>query len=95
VSLWSDADNTASQTAYDVDTVPATGPATVHGVDESIRINDDDKVHGVHDAVESVRDGTRNVDSEQGIIEDLGSRVIEGAHVILNRHLNHLERLYF
>jgi hypothetical protein len=76
--------------------VPVAGPATVAGADESIRINaDDDKVHGVQDTVEGVRDGTRNVDSEQGIIEDLGSRVIEGPNAILNRHINHPERLYF
>ena len=28
-------------------------------------------------------DGTSNVDNEQGIIEDLRARVIDGAHVIL------------
>jgi hypothetical protein len=31
--------------------------------------------------------------NEQGILEDLGAGVIDGAHVIFNRLLNHLERL--
>lgn len=34
-------------------------------------------------------------DNEQGIIEDPGAGVIDGAHVISNRFLNHLERLQF
>ena len=34
-------------------------------------------------------------ENEQGIIEDLGAGVIDGAHVIFNRFLNHLERLLF
>jgi hypothetical protein len=95
MSLWSDAENAASQTAKDVDTVPVIGLATVPG-DESIKIKVvDDKVHGVQDAVEGVRDGTRNVDNEQGITEDLGARVIDGPHIILNQYLNHSERLWF
>jgi hypothetical protein len=71
VSLWSDAETAASQTANDVDTAPVIGLATVPRADESI-----------------------NVDNEQGIIEDLAARVIDGAHVILNRYLNHPERLF-
>jgi hypothetical protein len=70
---------------------------TVPGADESIKIKvDDDKVYGVQDTVEGVLDGlgTRNVDNEQGVIEDLAARVIDGAHVILNRYLNHPERLF-
>ena len=42
--------------------------------------------------IELVQDGTRNVDNEQGIIEDLEARDIDSAHVILNRYLNHPER---
>jgi hypothetical protein len=34
-------------------------------------------------------------DNEQGIIEDLGAGVIEGAHVIFNRFLSHLECLLY
>jgi hypothetical protein len=65
-------------------------------VDESIRINvDDEEVHGIQDAVEGVQDDTRNVDNGQGIIEDLGARVIDGAHVILNQYSSHPERLIF
>jgi hypothetical protein len=72
------------------------GLATVPGADETIKIKaDDDKVCGIQDTVEGVRDGTRNVENELGIIEDLGARVIDGAHVILSRYLNHPERLYF
>lgn len=86
LSLWSDAENAASQTANDVDTAPALGLGTVAG-DESIKIEDDnDKAHGVQNTAEGVRDGTRNVDNEQDIIEDLGARVIDGAHAILNRY---------
>jgi len=70
------------------------GVATVPRADESIKV-DNDKVHGVQDTAEGVRDGTRNVDNEQGIIEDLGARVIDGAHVILSRYLNHPEGLCF
>jgi hypothetical protein len=67
--------------------------AIVPGADESIKIKaDDNKVHAVQDAVEGVRDGTRNVDNEQSIIEDLGARVIDGAQSFL---ANHPERLYF
>jgi hypothetical protein len=96
MSLWSDAENMASQPANDIDTAPVMGLATVPGADESIKIKvDDDKVHDAQDTVEGVRDGTRNVDNEQGIIEDLGARVIDGALVILNRYLNHPERLCF
>jgi hypothetical protein len=83
--------------ANDVDTAPVIGLGTVSGADESIKRkvdNDNDKAHGVQDTVEGVRDGTRNVDNEQGIIEDLGARFIDGAHTILNRYLNHLERLF-
>jgi hypothetical protein len=95
VSLWLDAKNAASQTANDVDTAPVIGLVTVPGADESIKIKvDDDKVYGVQDTVEGVLDGMRNVDNEQGIIEDLAARVIDGAHVILNRYLNHPERLF-
>jgi hypothetical protein len=95
VSLWLDAENAASQTANDVDTAPVIGLVTVPGADESIKIKvDDDKVYGVQDTVEGVLDGMRNVDNEQGIIEDLAARVIDGAHVILNRYLNHPERLF-
>jgi hypothetical protein len=85
MSLWSDAENAAgpSQTANDVDTAPVIDLSTVPGADESREIKVDD-------------DGTRNVDNEQGIIEDTGARVIDGAHVILDRlgYLNHPERLY-
>jgi hypothetical protein len=96
MSLSSDAENAASQTANDVDTAPVIGLVTVPGADESIKIKvDDDKVIGIQDTVEGVRDGTRNVENEQGVTEDLGARVIDGAHVILNRYLNHPERLYF
>ena len=85
MSLWSDAKNAASQTANDVDTVPVIGPATVPGTDESIKIKvDGDKVHGVQDTVECVRDGTRNVDNKQGTIEDFAARVIDGRHAILD-----------
>jgi hypothetical protein len=95
MSLLSDAENAASQTANDADTVTVIGLATVPGADGSIKIkDDDDKVHGLQDMVEGVRDGTRNVDNEQGIIEDIGARVIDGARVILKRYLNHPERLY-
>jgi hypothetical protein len=70
------------------------GPATVPGTDESIKLKDDhDKVYGVQDTVEGVREGTKNVNDEQGIIEGLGARVIDSAHVVLNRYPNHLERL--
>jgi len=56
MSLWSDAENAARQTAAnDPDTAPVVPGA----------------------------DGTSNVDNEQGIIEDLGAGVIDGAHVIL------------
>jgi hypothetical protein len=96
MSLWSDAENAASQTANDVDTAPVIGLATGPGTDESIKIKvDGDKMHGVQDTIEGVRDGTRNVDNEQGIIEDLGARVIDGTHAVLKRYLNHPERLYF
>jgi hypothetical protein len=95
MSLLSDAENATSQTANKVDTAPVIGLATVPAVG-SIKIkDDDDKVHGVQGTIEGVRDGTRNVDNEQGIIEDLGARVIDGAHVILNRYLNHPELSYF
>jgi hypothetical protein len=88
----SDAENAAIRTANDVDTAPVIGLATVPEADESIKMVDDDKVHGVPDTVETVRDGTRDVDDEQGIKIDLGARVIDGAHVTVNR-LNHPERL--
>jgi hypothetical protein len=95
MSLWPDAENTASQTANDVDTALVIGLETVPEADESIKIKvDDDKVYGVQDTVEGVRDGTRDVENERGIVEDLGARVIDGAHVILNRYLNHPELLY-
>jgi hypothetical protein len=99
MSLWSDAENAAgpSQTANDVDTAPVIALSTVPGADESRKIKvDDDKEHGAPGTIEGVRDGTRNVDNEQGIIEDTGARVIDGAHVILDRlgYLNHPERLY-
>jgi hypothetical protein len=97
MSLLSDAENAASQIADDVDTAPVIGLATVPGADGSVKIkDDDDKVHGVQGTIEGVRDGTMNVDNEQGIIEDPGARVIDGAHVILDRlgYLNHPERLY-
>jgi hypothetical protein len=69
---------------------------TVPGADGSIKIkDDDDKVHDVQDTDEGVRDGTRNVDNEQGIIEDLEARVIYDAYVILDRYLDHPERLSF
>ena len=74
------------------------GLATVPGADETIKIKvDDDKVHGVQDTIEGVRDGSRNVEDEQGTIEDIEARVrvIDGAHVILNRYLNHPKCLYF
>jgi hypothetical protein len=38
MSLWSGAENAASQTANDVDTAPVISLATVPGVDESIKI---------------------------------------------------------
>jgi len=92
--LWSDAENAASQAANDVDAAPVIGPATVPGADESIKIKvDHNKVYDVQDRVEGVRDGTKNVDDEQGIIEDLGARVIDSAHVVLNRYPNHPECL--
>jgi hypothetical protein len=95
MSLWSDAENAASQAANDVDMASAIGPATVSGANESIKIKvDDDKVHGVQDAAKGVREGTRSVGNEQDIIEDRGVRVIDGARVIRNRYLNHPERLY-
>ncbi len=92
--LWSGAENAASQAANDVDAAPVIGPATVPGADESIKIKvDHDKVYDVQDTVEGVRDGTKNVDDEQCIIEDLGARVIDSAHVVLNRYPNHPECL--
>ena len=76
--LWLDTENEASQTANDVDTA-VINLATVPGADERIKINvDDTKVHSVQNMVEGARDGTRNVDSEQNVIEDLGARVIDG-----------------
>ena len=95
MSLLSDAENPASQTANDVGAAPVKGLATLTGADESIKTADDDKVHGVQDTVEGVRDGAKNVEDEQDIIEDIGASAIDGAHVILNRYLNHPERLYF
>jgi hypothetical protein len=76
--LWSDAETAASQTTNDFHTVPVIGTATVpRGIDS--------EVHGTGDTVEGVRDGTRNVDNEQGIIEDLGAREIDsGANIIHN-----------
>jgi hypothetical protein len=86
----------ASQTANDVDTAPVIGLATIPGADKSIQIRvDDGKVLGVWDTIEGVRDGTTNVDKEQDIIENPGARVIDGAHVVLNRYLNHPELSYF
>jgi len=81
--LWSDVENAASpsQTANDVDTAPVIDLATVPGADGRIKMVDDEG-HDVQD-FEAVKDRTRNVDDEQGIIEDLGPRVIDGAHVIL------------
>ena len=64
ISLWSDDENAANQTANDVGTAPLIGLATVPGADESIKTKADD-----------------------GIIEDLGARLMDGAHVILNRYL--------
>jgi hypothetical protein len=89
----SDAENAAIRTANDVDTAPGIGLATVPGADESIKMVEDDKVHGIQNTVEVVRNGTRDVDDEQGIKEDLGERFSDGAHVILNKYLNHPERL--
>ncbi|KAN0118303.1 hypothetical protein V8E52_005279 [Russula decolorans] len=75
-----DAENAASQTANNIDTAPMIGPAT----DKSIKIKvDDDRVHSVQDTVEGVRDGTRNVENEQGIIEDLGARATDGDEKII------------
>jgi hypothetical protein len=47
--------------------------------------SDTQKVAGqtAQDTVGSVRDGTRNIDNELGITEDLGARVIDGACIIL------------
>ena len=59
------------------------GLATVPGADETKKMVDDEKVHGVQDTVEVVRDGTKDVDDGQRIVEDIGTRVIDGAHVIL------------
>ena len=64
------------------------GLVTVTGPDETI---DDDEAHGVQDAVRGVRDETRKVDDEQ----DLESRTVDGAHVVLNGYLNHPSRLCF
>ena len=83
MSLWSDAENAASQAANVVDTVPVMGLATVPKADKSQKIVEDEKVHGVQETVEAARDGTKDVDNGQGIIEDIGTRVIDGAHVIL------------
>ena len=88
MSLWSDAESAVSPTANDVDIAHVIGPATVPRADER-------KANVVQDTVDDFRDGIRNVDNEQGITEDLGTRVIDGTYVILERYLNHLERSCF
>ena len=78
--LYLDAENVASQIANDVGTPPVNGLETVSETDESIKMVVDDKVHGVQDMVQGVRDGTSNVTNEQAIMEDF----VDGTHVILN-----------
>jgi len=76
------------------DTEKAEGPR----VDESIKINvdhDHDKVHGIQDTVESVQNGTRNVDNEQGIIKGLGAGTVDGAHDTIYQYPSHPERFLF
>ena len=71
------------------------GIATIlPGADKSIKKVEDNKAHPIQDSVEGVRDGTRNVDNEQGIVE-YGARVIDGAHAVLSRYLSHPEQLCF
>ncbi|KAI0280610.1 hypothetical protein BGY98DRAFT_311095 [Russula aff. rugulosa BPL654] len=78
------AESSARQTANDVDTAPViVGIATIlPGADKSIKKVEDNKAHPIQDSVEGVRDGTRNVDNEQGIVE-YGARVIDGDEMIV------------
>ena len=56
------------------------GPKTVHGIDDLI----DEKVQRIHDR-EGVRNRAVDVENVRNTVQDIESRAIAGARVILNQ----------
>jgi hypothetical protein len=63
----------------------------VHGVNERMKV--DDNIQGVHDTLEGVQDGTRDVDSVKDSIKETRTTVIDGAEVIPNHSPDNVEHL--
>ena len=70
------AENAGPQTSNGVDAAAAEGLKTVHGID--------DKVQRIHSTREGVHNRPIDVDDERNTVPDTGSRIIDGAQVILN-----------
>ena len=64
------------QTSNDADAAAAEGLKTAHGID--------DKVQPLNTR-EGVRNRAIDVEDERNMVQDIGSRVIDGAPVILNQ----------
>ena len=58
------------------------GPKTVHGIDDLI--DENLKAQRIHDTKEGVRNRAIDVDDVRDTVQDIESRVIAGARVILN-----------
>ena len=70
------AENAGPQTSNGVDAAAAEGLKTVHRID--------DKVQRIHSTREGVHNRPIDVDDERNTVPDTGSRIIDGAQVILN-----------
>ena len=57
------------------------GPKTVHGIDDLI----DEKVQRIHDTREGVRNRAVDGENVRNTVQDIESRAIAGARVILNQ----------
>lgn len=69
------------QTTNDFDAVAAEIRETAHGVDGQ----KDDTVKGIYGTQEGVSDGAMDVEDVRNAVQDIGTRVIDGAQVIPNQ----------
>ena len=75
--MWLGGEKTGAQMPKYLDVVALDGLKTTHGID--------DEVQHVHDTREAVRNREIDVDGVQNTVQDIGSRVINGAQVIHNQ----------
>lgn len=60
-----------------------------HGVNERMKVDDD--IQGVHDILEGVQDGTRDVDSVNHSIKETRTTVTDGTGVVPKHSPNNVE----